>query len=124
MPECFSFVFLPRQGNVFTPVCDSVHRVGCLCQWGCLCPWEVSLSGGSLSRGVSVLGFLFEEVSVQGGSLYRWVSVQGGLCPGGFLSRGGGLCPGESLLGTLSRTFTCGRYASYWNAFLLCIIKV
>ena len=67
MTECFSFVFLTRQGNVFTPVCDSVHRVGCLC------PWEVSLSrvslsGGSLSRG--------------GGSLSR----RGGLCPGESLS--------------------------------------
>ena len=42
-----------RQGNVFTPVCDSVHR------------------GVSLSRGVSV--------SVQGFSI-QGVSVQGGLC--------------------------------------------
>ena len=31
---------------------------------------------------------------------------------------GGGSCPGGSLSGRLSRTVTCGRYASYWNAFL------
>ena len=47
-----------REGNVFTPVCHSVHRG--ICVWG-------SVSGGSLS----------------GGSLSKGVSVQGGLCPGG-----------------------------------------
>ena len=50
-----------RKGNVFTRVCDSVHREG------------VSVQGGSLSRGVSV----------------QWVSVQGGLCPGGVSVWGG-----------------------------------
>ena len=52
--ECRQIAFLPpatklRQGNVFTPVCDSVHRVfsvqGGFCQ-GVLCP------GGSLSGGL------------------------------------------------------------------------
>ena len=38
-----------REGNVFTPVCDSVHRGG-LCPGGSLSKW-----GGSLSRGVSVM---------------------------------------------------------------------
>ena len=77
-----------RQGNVFTPVCDSVHRVGggtmsrgvsvrgCLCPEG-LCPagslsWEVSLS-----RGVSVLGVSFQRESLSWGCL----------CPGRPLSR-------------------------------------
>ena len=57
-----------------------------------------------------------------------------GLCPGGSLSRGslpGGLCPGRSLSGgrvsmgglcltgeSPPGTVTCGRYVSYWNAFL------
>ena len=35
-----------REGNVFTPVCDSVHG-------GSLCP-RASLSGGSLSMGVTI----------------------------------------------------------------------
>ena len=56
-----------RQGNVFTPVCDSVHRGGGSLSRGSLCPEWVSLSrrglcpggsvsraGGSLSRGVSI----------------------------------------------------------------------
>ena len=51
--------------------------------------------GGSLSRGVSVQG----------------VSVQEGLCPGG-------LCQGDP------RTVKSGRYASYWNAFLLFCVFV
>ena len=53
-----------REGNVFTPVRDSVHGGG-------------SLSGGLCPGGVCVQG-----VSIQEGSL----SKGGGLCPGGFLS--------------------------------------
>ena len=56
-----------REGNVFTPVCHSVHS-GVSVQGG-LCP-EGSLPGGSLS----------------GRSLSMGVSVQGGPCPGGPLS--------------------------------------
>ena len=63
------------------------------------------------------------------------VSVWEGLCPGGVCPGNlclGGLCPwgislgaggvsvqGGSLLGDPPRTVTSGRYASYWNAFLL-----
>ena len=46
-----------REGNVFTPVCDSVHRGGSLSGGGLypggLCPGE-SLSRGFLSSGISV----------------------------------------------------------------------
>ena len=68
-----------RQGKVFTPVCDSVHR-------------RVSVQGRSLSGGLSVQG-----VSVQEGSLSRGVSVRGGVCPGGLCLRGG-LCQGDRSL--------------------------
>ena len=47
-----------RQGNVFTPICDSVHT-------------GVSVQGGSMSRGVSI-----------------WGSVWGGLCRGVFGEKG------------------------------------
>ena len=60
-----------RQGNVFTPVCDSVHR------------------------GVSVQGDLFSKE----GSLSKGVSVQGALCPGGLCLGGGGLSRGVSVWG-------------------------
>ena len=114
------FSFLPREGNVFTPVCDSVHGRGASVQRGVsvkrgslprdlcpggplfrsLCPAGLcpggSLSGGSLSRGVSVQGISVWGVSVQGGlcsgALVRWVSVQGDLCPGRLCL--GGFCPG------------------------------
>ena len=105
-----------------------------LSQGCCLHPGGgVSALEGYLSRGVSVWG-----VSVQGQSLFRgslsWVvsvqgvSVQGGLCPGGLCLGGlcpGGLCLGGSLSGgealswRLRRTVMSGRYAFYWNAFLL-----
>ena len=87
-----------REGNVFTPVCDSVHR------------------GGSLSGGMSVPGVLCPEGSrsVGGGSL----SVGESLSMGGF-------CPGELYPGSLCQgdppppcTVKNRRYASYWNAFL------
>ena len=58
-----------REGNVFTPVCDSVHR------------------------GVSVQGVL-----CPGGFLSRSVSVQGGLCPVGLCpGLAGGLCLGREV---------------------------
>ena len=40
----------------------------------------------------------------------RWGAGMG-LCPGG-------LCPGKFLSVRPPNTVTCGRYASYWNAFL------
>ena len=100
-----------REGNVFTPVCDSVHR------------------GGSLSRGVSVKGGLCPGFSVKGGPCPGF-SVKGGPCPG--FSVKGGLCPGFSVKGGPYPGFSVkgvlcpgGQgvtrwksrlYASYWNA--------
>ena len=70
-----------RQGNVFTPVSDSVHR-GISVQGASV--WRVSVQGASVWR-VSVQGSLCPDVS-----LSRGVSVQGDLCPQvGSLSRGG-----------------------------------
>ena len=99
-----------RQGNVFTSVCDSVHRGVFIIQ------------EGSLSRGVSVQGgqgSLSEGGLCPRGLCTRGVPVQGGLCPErGSLSRQGslsmgGLCQGDPHM------VTCGQYTSYWNAFLL-----
>ena len=81
------FLLLPapklRQGNVFTPVCGSVHRRGGLCPGG-------SLSGGSQSR--------------------RWGVCVQGVCVQGSLCQEDPHC---------CHTVTCGRYTSYWYAFLL-----
>ena len=71
-----------------------------LCLGGSLSRGSLSIGSvarGSLSRGISV-----QEVSVQGVSVH-----EGGLCQGGI-----------SVKETTRRTVTCGRYASYWNAFL------
>ena len=76
-----TIAFLPpatklREGNVFTPVCHSIHR------WG-VSVRGVSVRGSGLcSRGISVWG----------------LSVQRGLCPREGLSPGGAL-PGGSLSG-------------------------
>ena len=76
-----------REGNVFTSVCDSVHR-GISVQRG-------SLTGGSLSRGGFLSGGSVQRgTSVHGGSLFmgsfqREVSVQRGISAHrGSLSRG------------------------------------
>ena len=42
----------------------------------------------------------------------------GGLVPGGCLIPGGCLVPGGYLVETPWDGYCCGRYASYWNAFL------
>ena len=92
-----------RQGNVFTPMCHSVHREG------------------------GLYTSIHHRPNDQGGSLSRGISVQGGLCPRGSLSsrslfRGSlsrDLCPGESLSEKHPCTVTSGRYASYCNAFSL-----
>ena len=56
---------------------------------------------------LSVILFTGGGISVQGVS-------KGGLCPREGLCPGG-LCQGKPPV----RTVTCGRYVSYWNAFLL-----
>ena len=78
------------EGNVFTPVCHSVHRGG----------------GGSLFKGPPS-----KSIDVQG-------VCPGGLCPRGFsVQRGGGLCPRGISVTEILRMVMCGQYASYWNAF-------
>ena len=97
--------------------------------------------GQGLCLGVSLQGIsVWEGGSLSGGSLSWGVSVQGGLCLG--VSLWGGLCLGSLSRGSLSRgslsggslsegslsrgisvretprTVRRGRYASYWNAFL------
>ena len=93
------------QGYVFTPVCDSVHRGvpgpgGSVCSGGCLVRRGVCSWGVCLVRGGGVPGL-------------------GGLVPGGCLGPGGGSGPGGCLVKTSRDGHCCGRYASYWNAFLL-----
>ena len=101
-----------RQGNIFTPVCDSVYggvsvQGRGLCPGGvsevfvrgvsgeCLCPGGVSVQGGLCPGGVFVQGAsfqrapLFSGVSVQGGSLSRGSLYQGDPSPASRLRAGG-----------------------------------
>ena len=98
-----------------------------------VCPWGVSVRG-SLSRGFLSRVLCPGRVSVPGVSAQRDLCpgglCPGGLCPGGVSVQGvslqgvgvsiqSGLCPGGSLSGRPSpHMVTCGRYVSYWNAFL------
>ena len=66
------------QGNIFTPVCHSVHGVGVVCIQGGLPPGEGSASRGSASWG----GSASREVCL------CWVCIQGGLHPMGSASIG------------------------------------
>ena len=69
-------IYRPQRSNVFTPVCDSVHK-------GVdLCPGRVSLKGGLCPGGLCPVGSLSRGVSVQSGLCPERVSLKGGLCQG------------------------------------------
>ena len=104
-------VFLPpatklRQGNVFTPICQSFCSQGGMHGWGCA--WQ----GGSCGGGVCDQG-----VCVWSEGMHGWgCALRGGMHGGDVHDRGhawqGGMRGRRD--GHCSR-----RYASYWNAFLL-----
>ena len=97
-----------RQGNVFTPVCHSIHRGG-------LCP--SMHHEGHHDQGVSVQGGLCLGRSLSWGFLSRG-SLSGGLCTGGLCVGGslpGGLCTWGSLFGvSLSRGSLCWGVSVQW----------
>ena len=96
------YVYRPQtklgQGNVFTPVCHSVHR-------------------GVYNRGVCIRG-----VSTSGGVCIGDVCMGGGmdLHPGRVCIQEGSAPRGwaDPPIGYYGIQSTNGRYASYWNAFL------
>ena len=100
----FSFITARKrslgQGNIFTPVCHSVHR-GCV--RGC-------------SRGGCVVAPM--------GGWHAWLLQGGVVALGGCVVAAGGcawLLPGGGMCGIWRDTeirSMSGRYASYWNAFL------
>ena len=102
------------QGNIFTPVCHSVHRGACVvAAGGCM----VAGGGCVVAGGVCM-------VAAEGGHawLLRGVCLvaQGGHV---WLLRGGVHCCswGGGMRGIQRDTeirSMSGRYASYWNAFL------
>ena len=96
-----------RQGNVFTAVCDSVHRGG-LCLGESLSRGGLYPGGGSLSRGGPRPG----GVSVQ----------EGGFCPGGVSVGGWGLLGGSFSRGSLSRGVSVQEDHQYGNVQALSII--
>ena len=64
-------------------------------------------------------GVVSHHALQQGGSALRWCLVQG-VCSGGVPGPGGllrGVPGGDPLDG-----YCCGRYASYWNAFLFNVL--
>ena len=94
-------------------------------QGGCLVPGGVPGPGGVCSWGVSALGGLLKGVPGPAGVCSGGVSGLGGyLVPVG--PGQGGLVSQHALRQTPSPErdgYCCGRYASYWNAFLLCFIS-
>ena len=79
-----------------------------------VCSWGVSAPGGMPGpRGVSAPG-----VSVPGGGCLLWGGVPG---PG----KRGVVVSQHALRQTPGRDgHCCGRYASYWNAFLFCVVML
>ena len=97
----FAFCYRPQtklwEGNVFTLVCDSVHRV-----------W--SLSMGGLCPGVSVRGISVRGISVRG------VSVREGLYQGGVSIKEGSLSRGSLSRGSLSQGGLSRRPPYQWKS--------
>ena len=85
-----------RKGNVFTHVCQSVRGGACVGGGACV------IGGGMRGR-----GHAWQGTCVAGGGGHAWL---GGRCAwrGGMRDRRDDHCS--------------GRYASYWNAFLLYVI--
>ena len=105
-------MFFTARNDIFTPVCDSVHRR--------------SLSKGGLCTGVFVQGVCVQGDLCQMGlcrSLSRGSLFRGGLCPGGLCR--GDLCLGVSLTETLRPvnriTDMCKHYLA---ATLLRAVKI
>ena len=103
-------------GSLLGGLCPGVVSVrgGLSGAWGLYLERGVSVRGGGLCSGVSV----WRGLCPREGSLSRGVSVQEGVSvQGGLLSRAGSLSRGSVIETPL--TVMSGRYASYWNAFLL-----
>ena len=104
------YCYRPQQsceGYVFTGVCLSTG--GCLVLVG-VCSWGVPGPGESAPRGVPG-----PRRSAPG----RVPGPGGGLLPGGCLVPGGVGIPACTEVDPPGRGgYCCGRYATYWNAFL------
>ena len=130
-----TFIFLPsatKLRRLCFYTCVSVHRRGIARSRGCL--------GGSAPRGFCSLGVAWSGRSASGGCLVQGDLLLGVCSQGCAWSQGGpGLGGARGVSGpggvpgpggvvsqhALTQTpppadgYCCGRYASYWNAFLL-----
>ena len=115
----FCIIFTARkrslgQGNIFTPVCHSVHRGACVVARGvCGCRGGMCGGGACMVAG----GWLWGAGMVAGGRVWLQGGVHGcggsawlqGVC----MLVGGGMCIGYDEIRSMS-----GQYASYFHAFL------
>ena len=89
------------KGNVFAPVCHSVHRGGSLYDvTSCLAAWSEVPSGGSLSLvpcsfwgSLCLVLYFLPRVSVRRGVSMKGVSVKGGVHVKGISVKRGSLWP-------------------------------
>ena len=130
------------QGYIFTGVCDSVHRVG----WGgggisaCIAGGIPACLGAGLRGWYPNMPCRFPGPHPGGKFRGIWPRGSPGPYPGGLLPGGGVVCsrgvclllggstpgvvvcsggvPGPGGCGDPPDGYCCGRYASYWNAFL------
>ena len=104
------------QGNIFAPVCHSVH--GGVWYGGCLVSEGYLVSGGAWSQVVPGLRWCL----VPRGGAWSWgVWSRGVPGPRGMPGLGGCLILGGAWWRPPRDGHCCGRYASYWNAFLFAL---
>ena len=112
------------QGNIFTPVCHSVHGGG-VCSWRGACSWGVPAPGGCLVWGCLLLvgGGACPRGSASGGACSGvGCLLPRGLLPGGVCSRGVPAprevpAPGGAWWRP-PRQLLLWAVCIYWNAFL------
>ena len=111
-------LFTHYDSNIFTPVCHSVHGGACMVAPGGACvvaQWHAWLLQGG------VHGFIWGVCMVLFGGMHGFIrgavhGFSGGAC---MVFLGGGMHGFFSFFGYNEIRSMSGRYASYWNAFLL-----
>ena len=110
-------------GNIFLNGRKQCHRIG---RWYFKTLRWCKLASHNYRPQTEFAKVMFLHVSVilsTGGCLLQWgCLLQGGSAPGGVPAPGGCLLHGG--VETPDDGYCCWWYASYWNAFLLNIVKV
>ena len=119
MKHCYRPQRSCGQGNIFTPVCHSVHR-GVVSQHALQVVSQHALQQGVVSQHALQVS----RPKPRGGSLGVWPEGVSRPPPRGGLQAHNQGVSQHALRQTSPNSYCCGWYTSYWNAFLYVHIYV